>query len=335
MGPMPLVDLHVHLELPVLGAQWRKRVQRFFLGTVEQESPNGSACVRGSFRLYGLTCYQTFVTDPLGARARLFKFLEEFPRDTASLILSSADLDLSALSHPSRREAFLLTVESLRYLQDPTDLRALWDYGVRSLQPIHFLDTPWGRSSKEGLLPQTPGGLTGLGREMLAEMARLGFILDLAHMNFKTAEECLAGYPGAVMCSHTGLHEIRPSARNLTADLAREIFNRGGAVGVTCWRQLLGTETGTGGRDALREGWTRAICATAAALAALAPGARVAVGSDRGAPIRAPGWLYSEDNLREMETCLAGYGWGRERFEEFLWGSGAAFLREALAGSSA
>lgn len=67
----------------------------------------------------------------------------------------------------------------------------------RSLQPIHFLDTAWGGSSREGFLPAGKGGLTALGRAMLAKMAERGMLLDLAHMNARTARECLSAYPGS------------------------------------------------------------------------------------------------------------------------------------------
>ncbi len=303
-------------------------------------------------RIYGASFYETYLLRPRAARARLFRFLAAFRSRLESrtgsaprLILRSPDLE-SALAaqdldgealdgeapdgEAPDGEAFFLAVESLRYLRDPADIGTLWDLGVRSLQPIHFLSTPWGGSSGEGVLPPSPAGLTGLGREMLAEMARMGFILDLAHMSYRTAEDCLKAYPGPVMCSHTGLDEIRPSARNLPADLAREIFRKGGVVGVTCWRRLLGRSRALGNMPDTQSAWTRSYCETAAAIEALAPGSRVAIGSDRGAPIIVPAWFYSPAHLIEMGDCLKSLGWDSARIEGFFHGNARDFLRRSL-----
>lgn len=327
------IDLHAHASLPVLGGWWRRR-QAFSLSLFDAPAARGEEAASASGggggpppsagRIHMISLYETFLFRRSAARGRVMAALERLarlaPPPGAALLRRSADLD------GTYREGYLLAVESLRHVGDPADLARFRELGVRSLQPIHFLDTPWGRSSREGALPPSSRGLSGLGREMLDEMGRLGFILDLAHMNDRTAEESLLRYRGPVMCSHTGLRELRPSARNLPAALAREIFRRGGAVGVTCWRRLLGPLRGAGEREA----WTRAFCGTAAALAALSPGARVCVGSDRGAPIRAPGWFFTPGHLAEIGAELAGRGWDAGAVRGFLRGHARDFLASSL-----
>jgi microsomal dipeptidase-like Zn-dependent dipeptidase len=361
---MDLADLHVHPSLPWIGSLWRKRIQGFRPGILEGDAPRHlpapereahHSAVPVPFRLYGAVFYQTHALRPDAARHRLFTSIKDFrkrlaARDGNLLLLSAGDTEAFRARASGNdaeagasygNEACFLAVESMRCLRDPGDVRRLWDCGVRSLQPIHFLDTAWGGSSREGMLPESRTGLTGLGREMLSEMGKLGLILDLAHMSRKNAEECLAGYAGPVMCSHTGLQSLNPSARNLTGELAKEIFRRDGIVGVTCWRHLLGPDPrrypkpgmpGPGGlrMDSPRAAWTRAYCSTAAAFAALAPGARVAIGSDRGAPIRAPSWFYSPDHLAEMEIALASHGWDPERIRGFFSGHAWDFLARSL-----
>lgn len=337
-----LADLHVHADLPWIGSLWRRRVQGFGLESLD--GPTASRPAPAARRLYGAAFYTTFLLRPAAARRKLFHSLRAFRARIAAstggkLILSRRDLESAAgarLPPPGTdpgakagRECFFLSVESMRFLNDPGEVARLWDLGVRSLQPIHFLDTPWGGSSREGMLPESRGGLTGLGREMLAEMARLGMILDLAHMSRRTAEDCLALYPGPVLCSHTGFAGIKPSTRNLAEDLAREVFRRGDIVGVTCWTHLLGARP-AGGSVTARAAWTRAFCETASAFADSAPGARVAVGSDRGAPIRAPSWFFAPDHLSEISACLEGMGWSPDEIGGFLRGHAADFLSRSL-----
>lgn len=356
---MNLADLHVHPSLPWIGSAWR-RLQGFRPAALEGApiAPRPFRSFR-SFRLYGAACYETYLLRPDAARNRLFASLASFRGrlEAAGVrtLLSAADLeplrtvaerapDGSEAKWPEEGErageAFFLAVESMRCLRDPRDVRRLWDLGVRSLQPIHFLDTSWGGSSREGLLPESRLGLSGSGRALLAEMGRLGMILDVAHMSHRNAEQCLAAYDGPVMCSHTGFQGLKAGARNLPADLAREIFRRGGLVGVTCWRHLLGKDPGKEAAKApprnARAAWTRSYCATAAAFAVLvpaggaAPGAGVAVGSDRGAPIRAPAWFYSPGHLAEMAACLAGHGWTPAQVRGFFSGNALDFLFRAL-----
>ena len=354
-------DMHVHPALPWVGSAWRRRVQGFhplFLDGPDapplpaaRKPTDLSLAPIPPRRLYGAVFYVTYLLRPAAARLRLFQSLAAF-RAHGHLILSSADLSPGSPGWDYGSEACFLAVESMRCLRDPGDVRRLWDLGVRSLQPIHFLDTPWGGSSREGILSESRTGLTGLGRELLAEMEALGMILDLAHMSRKNAEDCLDAYKGPVMCSHTGFASLKPSARNVPPDLAREIFRRKGIVGVTCWRHLLGSGTGMApeGRDLepsmrlaqasdrcllkrpgpARAAWTRAYCETAAAFASLAPDAGVAIGSDRGAPIRAPGWFYSPAHLAEMETHLTALGWGSGRIRGFFSGHAADFLNRSL-----
>lgn len=350
--PFYFTDLHVHHRLPGLGNFWGRWVHGFQLdlGDSDIVGPNPSQgretspLLAAAPRIFGLACYETYLVSPRAARERLLAGLEGL---AVPLLRSAGDLQITTQISGSRKTKFFLAVESLRFLENAGDLSRLWELGVRSIQPIHFLDTQWGGSSREGFLPDSGRGISDLGREMLAEMDRLGFILDVAHMNRKTAEDCLSIYRGSVMCSHTGLAEEKPVRRNLDSDLAGEIFRRRGVVGVTCWRHLLGgvsadeirSVTGRLPAD-LRQSkvtnpsrlaWTLAYCRTVAALAKSNSSARIAIGSDRGAPIQAPPWFFSQTNLEVMRVMLSeSCGWDAERFQAFLGGHACEFLGESL-----
>lgn len=276
-------------------------------------------------RLLGAAFYRACLFSADRTRRELFSSLARFRRacsdGDAPLVEGRADL----VAARSRPEAYFLSVESLRYIRDPGDILRLWDLGVRSLQPVHFLDTPWGGSSREGFFPEGPGGLTPLGRAMLSAMADRRMILDLAHMNARTARDCLEAYPGPILCSHAGYAGQERNARNVAPALAKTLFRRGGIVGVTCWRSLLAAGAG-------REAWTRAICATADGFAALDPEGKtlVAIGSDRGAPIHAPAWLFTPGHLGEIASGLRRLGWETAEAEGFLGGNAVAFLERSL-----
>jgi microsomal dipeptidase-like Zn-dependent dipeptidase len=325
LKPPIFADLHVHPDLPWIGSAWRRRIQGFRIVCLDGRGGLRGPDPTAGPRLLGAAFYRTYLLGPERTRRDLFASLARFRRACAegdALIVGSR-ADLAAAR--SRPEAYFLSVESLRYIRDPGDIRKLWDLRVRSLQPIHFLDTAWGGSSREGFFPEGRGGLTQLGRAMLCAMAGPGMLLDLAHMNARTARECLEAYPGPVFCSHAGYTGLKRNARNVDPDLARALFRRGGIIGVTCWRHLLAAGAG-------REGWTRALCAAADGLAALSPEgrSRVAIGSDRGAPIRAPAWFFSPGHLDEIAAELDRLGWNAAEAEGFLGGNALAFLERSL-----
>ncbi len=84
----------------------------------------------------------------------------------------------------------------------------------------HFFDNSLGGSA-HGL---AKGGLTPLGRTVLAEMERLGYLVDLAHNSHQLIREIIAtvGNNTVLMTSHTGVQSVCDSfERNLNNDEIR------------------------------------------------------------------------------------------------------------------
>jgi len=83
-------------------------------------------------------------------------------------------------------------------------------------------------------------GLTDQGRAVLAEMAKYGLVVDLAHASRKTFDDVLQAWTGPVIVSHTAMAAIYPSKRNLTDEQARAIASRNGIIGIMAQTQFLG-----------------------------------------------------------------------------------------------
>jgi membrane dipeptidase len=75
-------------------------------------------------------------------------------------------------------------------------------------------------------------GLNDLGREMIAEMDRLGMIVYLSHSSAATMEAVLACANGPVIASHSPSKALASHGRNLTDDLAQKIAASGGVMGI-------------------------------------------------------------------------------------------------------
>jgi membrane dipeptidase len=87
--------------------------------------------------------------------------------------------------------------------------------------------------SGAGYTELNDSGLTGFGREVVDEMARVGIVCDLSHVGAKTSADVIA-YASKPPCfSHVLPRGMRDVARNKSDELLRAIGERGGMVGLS------------------------------------------------------------------------------------------------------
>ena len=82
-------------------------------------------------------------------------------------------------------------------------------------------------------------GLTPLGREAIAELSRLRMLVDLAHCNDSAFYEALELSAATPIFSHGNAFAQCPQWRNLTDDQIRALAQRGGVMGVACYRRFI------------------------------------------------------------------------------------------------
>lgn len=80
--------------------------------------------------------------------------------------------------------------------------------------------------------PDTGPGLTGAGRELVRGCNRLGIILDLSHLNEQGFWDVAALSDAPLVATHSNVHAICPSTRNLTDKQLDAIKESGGLVGL-------------------------------------------------------------------------------------------------------
>jgi membrane dipeptidase len=117
------------------------------------------------------------------------------------------------------------------------DLYALdvfYQAGLRSLGPV------WSRPTifAEGVpfrfphSPDTGPGLTDAGRELIRACNRLGIMVDLSHLNEKGFWDVAALSDAPLVATHSNVHAICPSPRNLTDRQLDAIRESDGMVGL-------------------------------------------------------------------------------------------------------
>jgi membrane dipeptidase len=143
------------------------------------------------------------------------------------LVRTRADLDALVAGDRIGLMLAMEGVEALGYSPQLAD--AFWELGVR------MVSLTWNRRNAfaEGLGEPGSGGLSGLGRELVARLVSLGTILDLVHASERTFEEVLElSGEAPVVVSHAGCRTVADIRRNLSDDQLRTLAERGGILGI-------------------------------------------------------------------------------------------------------
>lgn len=80
--------------------------------------------------------------------------------------------------------------------------------------------------------PNLTEGLTEKGRELVAEMERLGMIPDVSHLSDAGFQDVLEVTKKPFVASHSNARAVCPNIRNMTDDMIRSLSERGGVMGL-------------------------------------------------------------------------------------------------------
>lgn len=132
--------------------------------------------------------------------------------------------------HATNRRGMWLTCEGGDFVEtDTSRVAGAHERGVRSITLVHYRINDLGDIQTED---PRHHGLTGTGRDVIAEMNRLGMVIDLAHATMATTVAAAEASRAPIMVSHS--HLASPGAdhpRLLTPDHARAVADTGGVVG--------------------------------------------------------------------------------------------------------
>ena len=177
--------------------------------------------------------------------ARLFR-LEQEANGAVQVVRTAAELDgalrrgvLAAVLHLEGAEAIDPELEALE---------VFYQAGLRSLGPV------WSRSNVFGQgvpfsFPGTPDngpGLTSAGRDLVRACNRLGIMIDLSHLNERGFWDVAELSSAPLVATHSNVHAIAPSPRNLTDRQLAAIKESDGMVGLNFHVGFLRRD---GGRD--------------------------------------------------------------------------------------
>ncbi|WP_238366123.1 dipeptidase [Mesobacterium pallidum] len=153
------------------------------------------------------------------------------------VIRTAAELDalLAARAEGQAIVGGILGIEGGHPLEgDLANLDDLLAAGHRVFGLQHFFDNDLGGS----LHGVGNHGLTDFGREVVAALADLPVIIDLAHSSPAVARDVLAMTDVPLVVSHTGVHGHCPVKRNFPDTLMQQIAATGGVIGLGYWAEV-------------------------------------------------------------------------------------------------
>jgi len=109
-------------------------------------------------------------------------------------------------------------------------LRSFARLGVRYMTLTHNDDTSWADSAT-GV--RAHGGLTDRGHEVVAEMERIGMLVDLSHTAPATMRDTLDVATRPVLFSHSSTVAVDDHPRNVPDDVLARLADNGGVVMIT------------------------------------------------------------------------------------------------------
>ncbi|MEM8987283.1 MAG: membrane dipeptidase [Pseudomonadota bacterium] len=93
-----------------------------------------------------------------------------------------------------------------------------------------------------GCADPTDEGLTPFGKDVVCEMQRVGMIVDLSHVGYRTSMEALELADRPMVFSHSNIAALHPSFRNINDDQIDHCAKTGGVIGTSACSAYLGDD---------------------------------------------------------------------------------------------
>ena len=155
---------------------------------------------------------------------------EQVQRHPTDLALCTTPAEILA-ARAAGKFAVLLGIEGGHAIENSLDLlRRFHALGVRYMTLTWANSNDWADSSgdlDDATIPHH-NGLAPFGLEVVAEMNRLGMMIDVSHVSDKTFDDVLAATRAPIIASHSCARVLCNSARNLTDDQLRALSANGG-----------------------------------------------------------------------------------------------------------
>ena len=139
--------------------------------------------------------------------------------------------------------AAVLAVENSEALERSLHvLPMLYRLGVRAMTITHSIRT-WAGDGER--VPESGGGLTQFGRDLVRAMNELGMLVDVSHLSVPAFRDVLDATSAPVVATHSSCRALNEHGRNLHDDQIKAIAAGGGVMGVSFVHHFVAWENPT------------------------------------------------------------------------------------------
>jgi membrane dipeptidase len=152
---------------------------------------------------------------------------EEVMANARDLEFASTADDILRI-HKSGKVAVMASLEGGHLFADNLRvLRAFYGMGVRYLTLAHFKTNTYADSMTD---EARHNGISPAGRELIAEMNKMGMMVDVSHISDKAVFDAVAASRAPVIASHSSVKSISPIPRNMPDQTMKAVAAKGGVI---------------------------------------------------------------------------------------------------------
>jgi membrane dipeptidase len=178
------------------------------------------------------------------------RLVEKYPGDL-QLALTADDVENAV---KAGKVASLIGIEGGVAIDDSfAELRAFHKLGARYMTLTHNKTLAWADAATG---ERQHGGLSEFGERVIAEMNRLGMLVDISHVSAETMEDVLRVSKAPVIASHSSAFALCPVPRNVPDPILEGLKTNGGVVMVNFYSAFLVPDANKNARaakDAIRK----------------------------------------------------------------------------------
>ena len=229
-----VLTLDTHCDTPMFfpqGIRFEQRDPRILVDLHKMTEGRQDATI--------MVAYLPQPTDNAKAYAdNIFDQIETIVRDNSRYIaLARTPEDLWKNKHLGLKSIMLGIENGIAIEHDLANLRHFADRGIVYMTLCHNGDNDICDSASKS--SQTHGGVSQFGAEVIAEMNRLGVLVDMSHAGEKSFYDALDISKKPIVCSHSSARALCDHPRNLTDDQMRALAAKGGVAQTTIYHGFL------------------------------------------------------------------------------------------------
>jgi membrane dipeptidase len=156
--------------------------------------------------------------------------LDQIEKNKSMIELALTASDIERINKKGKIAAFLDLEGGYDLDGDINLLRALYKLGLRSMQlTAHNTTNAFIDSCNDA---SRWNGINDLGKSIIAEMNKLGMVINVAHASNNAIIQVAQASKQPVIYSHGGFYSIVPHPRCITDEAAKAVASKGGVIGV-------------------------------------------------------------------------------------------------------